>query len=68
MAVKAWQGFSTPGIINNELHDHCFLVLAEKLNWPGTELEFVNYLENLVRLQDEKKKVSHSYDRDQEGN
>ncbi len=57
MVVSRWQGFSVPGQVNNELYDHCFAVLAERLCWKGTEIEFMNHLKNLERLQDEKKNV-----------
>lgn len=61
MVVGRWQGFSIPGQVNNELHDHCFAVLAEHLCWEGTETEFMNHLKNLERLQDEKKNVRKDY-------
>lgn len=57
MVIDKWRGFSVPGQVNNELHDHCFAVLADKLDWKGTEEEFMNHLKNLERLQDEKKNI-----------
>lgn len=61
MVVPMWQGFSVPGVVNHELHDHCFSVLAEKLDWKGSEQEFIDHLKNLERLQDEKKNIKQCY-------
>jgi hypothetical protein len=60
MAVPEWKGFSVPGIVNNELHNHCFAVLAEKIDYRGTEQEFIDHLKHLERLQDEKKNTGQS--------